>query len=123
MARAAKVSGVATRIEDIGEWTNIHYHHTIVVQFNAREIILNTGGWRTSTTKLRMNQASNQFELGYQVHQHKCQWIVSYGGVHYLMQGELICLSRYSLRASHHSLSRGDLIPCDYNGKGIELTD
>jgi hypothetical protein len=57
-------------------YTNIIYHNTIVVKFNEKEIILNSGGFRTATTKTRMNQASNQFRLGFDVYQKDFEWYV-----------------------------------------------
>ena len=55
----------------------VKYHKTNVVRFNNKEIILNNGGWMTATTKLRMNQASNQFGLGYHVWQKDFEWFVT----------------------------------------------
>ena len=48
-------------------WTLVTLHNTVVVEFDAERIILRTGGWDTVTTRARMNQASNQFGLGYKV--------------------------------------------------------
>ena len=80
MAQNQQVSGVATSIRTAHGITRVQYHRTIVVKFDANEIILDTGGWRTVTTKLRMNQASNQFDLGYQVYQHDFNWFVVFKG-------------------------------------------
>lgn len=60
--------------------TAIYYHSTAVVQFTFDEIILNSGGWKTATTKARMNQASNQFGLGYSVYQKDFSWYVNFNG-------------------------------------------
>jgi len=60
--------------------TKVMYHSTDVVSFNDSKIILNTGGWRSNTTKTRMNQTSNQFGLGYMVYQSGFQWFVEYKG-------------------------------------------
>jgi hypothetical protein len=49
----------------------------VVVSFSADYVILRTGGWNTVTTKARMNQASNQFNLGYCVNQTNFIWYVS----------------------------------------------
>lgn len=56
--------------------TIVRYHETPVVIVTPTKIILNTGGWFTSTTKSRMNQASNQWGLGYKVYQKDYQWYV-----------------------------------------------
>jgi hypothetical protein len=39
-------------------------------------VILNTDGWKTPTTKTRMNQASAQYGLGYHVYQKAGQWYI-----------------------------------------------
>ena len=59
----------------------VQYHATKVVRFSDEYIVLNTGGFYSATTKTRMNQVSNQFDLGYYVYQKKGNWFVSYKGV------------------------------------------
>lgn len=55
----------------------VHYHNTDVVTVRpSGEIILNTGGWRTVTTKRRMNQASAALGLGFTVYQEAGEWFV-----------------------------------------------
>ncbi len=68
MAQQHKVGAHKTRIytDDTG-YTCVLYHSTNVVKYNNDYIILNTGGYYSNTTKLRMNQASNQCGLGYRV--------------------------------------------------------
>ncbi len=56
--------------------TRVTYHTTNVVTFDTDKITLRTGGWPTKTTKLRMNQASEQFDLGYRVYQKDFDWYV-----------------------------------------------
>lgn len=80
MARIAEVGKTATRIYQSDGFTCIRYHHTDVVKFNSKKIILNSDGWKTATTKTRMNQASVQFGLGFHVWQEKGQWFVSADG-------------------------------------------
>lgn len=77
-----KVKGTATGIFQLPGRTQVSYHNTVVVDFDYSRgtIILNTGGWKTATTKLRMNQTSNQFGLGYQVYQKNHSWYVRYHG-------------------------------------------
>ena len=43
--------------------TKIAYYDTVIVRFTEDEIVLDTGGWWTRTTKGRMNQASRQFKV------------------------------------------------------------
>lgn len=81
MAQTSIVRGVATTIRGEDGYTIVRYHSTDVVKFDDCQIILNSGKWQTVTTKLRMNQTSNQFGLGYGVYQRKHQWYVSYKGI------------------------------------------
>lgn len=80
MTKLNKVGNYATTISNDGVHTIVTYHATQVVKFNDKEIILNTGGWRSKTTKSRMNQASNQFNLGYKVWQECGEWYVMWAG-------------------------------------------
>lgn len=81
MAQSRLVRGVATKIytQDSGK-KEVWYHETCVVEFDSDKITLRTGGWKTNTTKLRMNQASYQFHLGYQVFQKKGEWFIAWKG-------------------------------------------
>jgi len=79
MASNQKVGSHKTTIfTDDSGFINVVYHSTPVVKFNDQKIILDTGGWYSNTTKLRMNQASNQFNLGYRVFQKKGKWFISF---------------------------------------------
>ena len=78
-----------TELTDTGtKRTIIRYHNTDVVEFTASEIVLRTGGWKTVTTKLRMNQASNQFGLDYSVFQKNHEWFVSFKGILFPFNGD-----------------------------------
>ena len=70
------------------------YHSTDVVKWNDKHIRLYTGGWKTVTTKTRMNQVSNQFGLGYSVYQRKGKWYVDYNGVTQQFCGPLVVITR-----------------------------
>lgn len=59
--------------------TALTYHQTKVVVWNAEQITLNSGGYRTATTKHRMMEASTVFNLGFFVWQVKGEWIVKFG--------------------------------------------
>lgn len=78
MAQTREVRGVATSVRCEGDTTHVRYHDTDVVSFTATTITLRSGGWRTATTKLRMNQASHQFNLGFEVYQHRHVWWVQF---------------------------------------------
>lgn len=78
MGQMQTVGKTATSIaRDKDGVLRVTYHGTSVVTVypNGR-IDLDTGGWWTVTTKARMNQASNQFGLGFQVYQKDFQWYV-----------------------------------------------
>ena len=97
MARTDKVGTHETSIyhTDYGD-TVVQYHNTQVVRFNTDEIVLNSGGWHTVTTKLRMNQASYQFGLGFYVHQRQFEWFVTNGNRTYSFNDGMI-LGRQSV--------------------------
>ena len=58
----------------------VTYQNTAVVQvLNNRYVTLDNGGWYTATSKLRMNQASMEYSLGYSVYQVDFTWYVSIG--------------------------------------------
>lgn len=78
MTQTRRVTGVATSIREEGGKTIVRYHSTDVVAFDSQEIVLNSGGRRAATTKLRMNQASHQFGLGFHVYQEDHEWFVTY---------------------------------------------
>lgn len=80
MGQQSRIGKVATTVQVQDGSTRVTYHQTTVVQFSADLIVLNSGGWRTATTKSRMNQASNQFNLGYHVYQEKKVWYVRWCG-------------------------------------------
>jgi len=53
------------------------YHSTEVVKvINNEYVVLNSDGWLTSTTKRRMNQASEQYRLNFLVFQKSHVWYV-----------------------------------------------
>jgi len=77
MSRMCTVGKTATSIAASEGKTRITYHSTVVVAFDEHSVTLDSGGWRTATTKTRMNQASNQFDLGFCVSQRDFCWFVS----------------------------------------------
>ena len=82
MGQMQKIGQVATTVRTVndparGDVTTVVYHNTIVVQFDRDAVKLDHGGWDTPTTKVRMNQASNQFDLGFHVSQMDFDWYVN----------------------------------------------
>ena len=57
-------------------------YSTKIVEWNHNRdsIILNNGGWMTVTTKRRMNQVAEQFDLGFTVYQKDFEWYVVLNG-------------------------------------------
>lgn len=77
MPRMDKLSEYRTTISgDAGEM-HVTYVRTKIVSWTADKVTLRSGGWRTVTTKRKMNQAAHQFGLGYRVFQHDGDWFVT----------------------------------------------
>lgn len=70
----------ATKVFSDETTTRVSYHSTIIVTVTAKTIVLDTGGWFTKTTKIRMNQTSSVFDLGYVVFVDKQNWFIDYKG-------------------------------------------
>ena len=81
MGQQSKVGKVATHVMVTNGRISVRYHDTLVVDITPESITLDSGGWRTATTKTRMNQASNQFGLGYIVYQKAHTWFVDVVGI------------------------------------------
>jgi hypothetical protein len=95
MGQTHTVRGRATKVYWLTDNTlNVQYHNTDVVRvYPDGSIRLNTGGYQTATTKLRMNQASNQYRLGYQVYQKAHAWFVDYNGQTIPFTGDTLVLT------------------------------
>lgn len=78
MGQTQRVRGRATTVTDRDGVKTVIYHNTDVVIWdqNTGEVTLNSGGWMTNTTKTRMNQAANEYGLGFGVYQQKFDWYV-----------------------------------------------
>jgi len=81
MTKLSEVGTHATTVfTDTDGMTKVIFHQTAVVKWDHNFIVLDSGGWLTNTTKTRMNQASNQFRLGFQVFQKDFEWFVRFRG-------------------------------------------
>lgn len=81
MSQTLKFQGVARTVSTVAGVKRYTYHSTAVVQVNPDgSIVLDSGGWRTATTKLAMNQASKQDGLGFQVFARRGEWFVTWKG-------------------------------------------
>ena len=94
MAQTRRVGRTATSVMCTNGRISVVYHSTEVVLATKEKIVLNTGGWTTATTKARMNQASNQFGLGYKVYQKDRAWFVTYKGETRPFEGQELELIR-----------------------------
>lgn len=74
MAQQNTVGRCATTVQVKADTVKVVYHSTTVVDANEKRIILDTGGWKTATTKTRMNQAAAEYGLPYKVVQVKSKW-------------------------------------------------
>lgn len=96
MTQTQKLSKYNTHVVHTVCSTVVWFHETPVVTISHwtdnRSITLDTGGWFTTTTKTRMNQASNQWKLGYYVYQDKHQWYVKYKGYILPFVGNMVVL-------------------------------
>lgn len=68
----------------------VRYHSTNVVLYNDSHITLDSGGYKTVTTKRRMNEASTTMGLDYQVYQVNFDWFVSFRGKNYVFRDNMI---------------------------------
>ena len=76
MSRHNTIGKVATKVTQNSDSTVVRYHNTNVVTITPTRIILSHGGYTTMTTKVRMNQAAQQFALGYSVFQkYRCFYV------------------------------------------------
>lgn len=73
-----KIGKHKTTVKRDKDVITVQYWHTNVVTANllTGEVTLNTGGWQTTTTKARMNQAAAEYNLGFSVYQKDWQLFV-----------------------------------------------
>jgi hypothetical protein len=77
MGRSNEVGKHKTSIVHTSRGIGVQYHDTLVVRKEGNVIVLNSGGWKTNTTKLRMNQFA-QYCCGgaFGVYQYHYEWYV-----------------------------------------------
>lgn len=70
--------GTATKVTRDASGISVKYHNTVVASKTVGgTVTLNSGGWRTATTKTRINQFANEFCGGrFGVYQNKGDWFV-----------------------------------------------
>jgi len=84
MARWNTISRYKTFVrkpDATGDGLVVKYHSTEIVRttnvVNRLKVTLDHNGYRTVTTKRKMNQAANEFGLGFGVHQRDHVWYVT----------------------------------------------
>lgn len=66
------------------------YHKTKVVEWTEDTVILSRSSWKTKTTKVRMNECANVYDLPYYVYQKGGMWLVSVQTGHICAKKEMI---------------------------------
>ena len=97
------LNGYKTRVLTNEEKARVFFHDTPVVTFDEKTIDLDHGGWRTRSTKVRMNQASQEFGLGFHVFQKAHEWFVDFHDKTYLFEVDTLTLNR-----NHNSAKGGE---------------
>lgn len=110
------IGRTSTSIVRDGDDTEIAYHGTKVVIFNEASIKLDNGGYDTVTTKRRMNEAAQLFNLGYQVNQVKGLWVVRFKGKDYPYRGDRLSLDRvtgdvWGVNSTLYGVNYGRVLP------------
>ena len=72
----------------------VFYYKTAIVLVDKDKIVLNTGGWQTTTTRARMNFVSRELNLGYRVYQKQNQAFVDYADQTHRFDTDRIQLNR-----------------------------
>lgn len=83
MAQTHICRGVATSVNRKAflagqEPLSVRYHGTEVLRHDKTtgETVLSTGGWKSVTTKTRINQAAREFGLGFSLFQMDGEWYI-----------------------------------------------
>lgn len=76
MPHMSKLSSYRTTVANSETHLIVTYAETAIVIWSkkANTIKLDTGGWKTVTTKRKMNQTANQYGLGFGVRQERGEW-------------------------------------------------
>lgn len=80
MTQTRRLSKNNTKVMHNGLGMTVILHDTIIIQLRIDgTLILDSGGWRTATTKTRMNQFANEHCGGrFHVYQKKGEWYVRF---------------------------------------------
>lgn len=98
MTNLHKFQGVQTTTLMLGDELVGVYRGTRVASKLGNRVTLNTGGWKSNTTKTRMNQFSNHFCGGvFKVYQKDYSWFVSIHGKTLPFDGNTIDFVTYEV--------------------------
>lgn len=109
MSQSSVFRGTARKVFCDNDETKFMYHNTDVVRVSKDgKVTLNSGGYRTATTKLAINQVSNQYGYGFNVYQANGQWYVRFmnGSVHDYFDG-----FQFTVSEAHAKVSTGKPLP------------
>ena len=67
----------ATSYEKSGEEIIFRLYHTNIVIICKHKVVLNSGGYRTATTKRRMNQILEEYNINYRIGVYKGDWYIN----------------------------------------------
>lgn len=95
MTNLYKFQGVQTTVATDRDGALVGYYRgTPVARLAGSVVTLNTGGWFSRTTKVRMNQFSHNFTDGrFGVYQKNYQWFVSVNGKELPFDGNTLTFS------------------------------
>ena len=74
--------------------TTVRYHNTDILTFNSDEIIIRTGGWKTPSTKDKINLAAGKYGLGFYIRQKNFEWYVVIRNNEYIMKDDIFIINR-----------------------------
>lgn len=79
MSQTHRISKNNTKVQNLDGKTIVTLHSTQIVTLNhaTKTATLNSGGFRTATTRTRMTQVFNEMRLGIGVFQRAHEWFVS----------------------------------------------
>lgn len=79
----SRVAKKATSYRKEDEAIIFRLYGTDIVKVTPSVITLNSGRYRTMTTKRRINEISKELGLNFEVKTNRGEWVVSYGGAWY----------------------------------------
>lgn len=83
---------------------HVQLHRTIVFSLKLNgDIVLNSGGWQTVTTKTAINRAFSQLKINAGVSQVKGQWYVTFNGMKYDFKDNMV-LKRYEIERTVNAI-------------------